>query len=108
RSFLVMELVDGLTLHEYAGKRSLTSADVVAIGGQIADALEAAHAKLIIHRDIKPGNIMIAGRGDVKVLDFGLARQIAADEVDQTRVVERLTAAGTILGTPQYIRPEVL
>ena len=108
RSFLVMELVEGLTLREYAGGKPLDSADAIAIGVQIADALEAAHAKGIVHRDIKPGNIMVGGRRRVKVLDFGLAKQLAADEMDETRTIEPLTAAGTSVGTPQYMSPEVL
>jgi serine/threonine protein kinase len=108
RSFLVMEIVEGVTLREYAGGHQLESADAIAIGVQIADALEAAHAKGIVHRDIKPGNIMVGGRRRVKVLDFGLAKQLAGDEMDQTRTLEPLTAAGTSVGTPQYMSPEVL
>jgi len=80
RLFLVMELVEGPTLREYARERSLDAAEVIEIGFQVADALEAAHAKGIIHRDIKPGNIMISKRRHVKVLDFGLAKQVAPDE----------------------------
>ena len=105
RSFLVMELVEGTTLRDYAAAKPLDSAVVIAIGAQIADALEAAHAKSIVHRDIKPGNIMVTGRRHVKVLDFGLARHVAADHIDETRMV---TAAGTIVGTPHYMSPEVL
>ena len=108
RSFLVMELVEGPTLREYAGGKALEAADAIAIGVQIADALEAAHAKGIVHRDIKPGNIMVTGRRRVKVLDFGLAKQLAADEMDQTRTIEPMTEAGTSMGTPQYMSPEVL
>jgi predicted Zn-dependent protease len=108
RSFLVMELVEGPTLREYAGGKALPAADAIAIGVQIADALEAAHAKGIVHRDIKPGNIMVTGRRRVKVLDFGLAKQLGADEMDQTRTIEPMTEAGTSIGTPQYMSPEVL
>jgi tRNA A-37 threonylcarbamoyl transferase component Bud32/tetratricopeptide (TPR) repeat protein len=108
RLFLVMQLVDGTTLREHANATPLEAADVVAIGSQIADALEAAHARGIFHRDIKPGNIMIDSRRQVKLLDFGLARHAAADQTDQTRADDFLTATGTIVGTPQYMSPEVL
>src|SRR5206468_6915700 len=84
------------------------AAEVIDIGFQVADALEAAHSKGIIHRDIKPGNIMISKRRHVKVLDFGLAKQVAPDEAAQARTADGLTQAGTILGTPEYIPPEVL
>ena len=79
RLFLVMELVEGPYMAQYARDRPLDAAEVIEIGFQVADALEAAHAKGIIHRDIKPGNIMISKRRHVKVLDFGLAKQVAPD-----------------------------
>src|SRR5258707_9773568 len=75
--YLVMELLEGETLQQHLGTRLLESDAAVSIAVQIADALEAAHTKGILHRDIKPGNVMIVGRGHVKVLDFGLARQSA-------------------------------
>jgi tetratricopeptide (TPR) repeat protein/predicted Ser/Thr protein kinase len=108
RSYLVMELVDGVTLREYAAGKPVDAADAIAIGVQIADALDAAHAKGIVHRDIKPGNVMVGSRRRVKVLDFGLAKQITADAMDQTRTIEPLTAAGTTIGTPAYMSPEAL
>jgi tetratricopeptide (TPR) repeat protein len=107
RPYLVMELVEGQTLRAHTGGTPLAPASVVAIAIQIADALAAAHSKGVIHRDIKPGNIMMAGR-HVKVLDFGLAKQISEQEVDQLQTVEPLTAAGVLVGTPQYMAPELL
>ena len=107
RQFLVMELLEGKTLRDYIGKESANPALAVALAVQIADVLEAAHAKGIIHRDIKPGNIMVTGREHVKVLDFGLAKHASAI-TDETRTLDSLTAAGTVVGTPSYIAPEIL
>jgi tetratricopeptide (TPR) repeat protein len=107
--YLVMELVEGRTLRDYIGKQPADPAAAVALGVQIADALEAAHAKGIIHRDIKSGNIMVTGRRHVKVLDFGLAKYAAAaSETEDTLTMKSLTAAGTVLGTPHYMAPEIL
>jgi len=109
RPYLVMELVEGQTLRDYSGGQPAQPTEVIALGAQIADALEAAHAKGIIHRDIKSGNIMVTGRRHVKVLDFGLAKYAAeAIEADDTRTMGSLTAAGTIVGTPHYMAPEIL
>ena len=101
RPFLVMELLEGKTLRDYVGEHPAEPNTAIALGSQVADALEAAHAKGILHRDIKPANIMVIGRGHVKVLDFGLAKQIAPESAAETRTLESLTAAGTLMGTPQ-------
>ena len=107
RQFLVMELLEGKTLRDYLGKEPAEPATASALAVQIADALEAAHGKGIVHRDIKPGNIMVTGREHVKVLDFGLAKH-ASLNTDETRTLDSLTAAGTVVGTPSYIAPEIL
>ncbi|MEO8096419.1 MAG: protein kinase [Acidobacteriota bacterium] len=94
--YLVMELVEGETLAVKLKRGKLALQETVQYGSQIADALAAAHAKGITHRDLKPGNIMIAKAG-VKVLDFGLAK--VEDD-------EPLTVANAVMGTPAYMAPE--
>jgi serine/threonine protein kinase len=94
--YLVMELVEGDTLAARLRKGALPMEQVLRYGAEIADALAAAHAKGITHRDLKPGNIMLSTIG-VKVLDFGLSR---SDDDDT------LTLANTVLGTPAYMAPE--
>jgi eukaryotic-like serine/threonine-protein kinase len=107
---LVLELVDGPTLAERIALGPIPLDEVLAIGRQIADGLEAAHEKGIIHRDVKPANIKIAGDGVVKVLDFGLAK--VWDGAPQTDFSSspRLTATDiaerTMMGTPTYMSPE--
>jgi len=109
RPYLVMELLSGKTLREYGGGQPVEPGMVIGLGIQIADALEEAHSKGIIHRDIKAGNIMVTGRGHAEVLDFGLAKYAAAvAESDDTRTMQSLTAAGTVVGTPHYMAPEIL
>ncbi len=107
RPFLVMELLEGQTLQDMLREGPLDPSPAIQIAVQIADALEAAHAKGVIHRDIKPGNIMIVGRKHVKVLDFGLAKQ-SNPHTDPTTMIEGLTRTGLIMGTPLYLAPEVL
>jgi tetratricopeptide (TPR) repeat protein len=105
RLFFVMELVDGVTLGSHAEGRSLEASAVIAIGTQIADALDAAHNNGIVHRDIKPGNILISSRGHIKVADFGVAIRTA---IPDGETIERLTILGRIVGTPAYMAPELL
>ena len=95
-NYLVMELVEGETLAARLKRGKLSINDTIRFGAQIAEALAVAHAQGILHRDLKPGNIMLTKSG-VKVLDFGLAKS-AADP--------SLTDAGAIMGTPAYLAPE--
>jgi serine/threonine protein kinase len=103
-SFIAMQFVEGKTLKAAIAKRPLPTASLLSIALQVADALTMAHDRGIIHRDIKPQNIMITPRGQVKVLDFGLAKGIG---VPGSRDAEPdLTEAGSPLGTPSYMAPE--
>src|SRR6185436_3702594 len=74
RIFIAMECLDGINLKTYMSRNLLTTAQIADLGIQIAGGLSAAHAKGIVHRDIKPGNLIVSASGTVKVLDFGLAR----------------------------------
>ncbi|MCX2954196.1 serine/threonine-protein kinase [Lentzea sp. NEAU-D7] len=97
-TYLVMELVEAPTLSEVMTRRSLTEDEVANIGLQTLNALEAAHAAGIVHRDVKPSNIMVLPDGRVKLADFGIAR--AMDDPG-------LTATGGIMGSPGYMAPEL-
>ncbi|MGH9417572.1 MAG: protein kinase domain-containing protein, partial [Terriglobales bacterium] len=111
--YLVMELLEGETLHARLGRGPLAPAEVIQWGAEVADALQAAHAKGILHRDLKPGNIFITRRGAAKVLDFGLAQfaqavasEAAADAPTITAAAGPLTSPGSTLGTYAYMSPE--
>src|SRR6187401_2133593 len=98
---LVMELVDGPTLAERIAHGAVAVDEAIRIARQIAAALEAAHERGIIHRDLKPANIKLTPDGTVKVLDFGLAKVFAADDVAQPDTLDQ-TREGVIAGTTAY------
>ncbi len=97
RPFIAMEFIDGQTLEDHIKEGPLTLEEAVRITSQVALALEAAHEKDIIHRDIKAANVMLTAKGEAKVLDFGLAK---------TRHSTMLTRMGSTLGTISYMSPE--
>jgi TolB-like protein len=103
--FIVMELVEGQTLSARVGGKPMPVGELLDLAIQIADALEAAHARGIVHRDLKPANILVTHRGQVKILDFGLAKRL--DLVAETMETESpLTNRGMAVGTAAYMSPE--
>ena len=110
RPFIVMEWMKGQTLRDRLVRGVPKISQIVDIGIQIADALHAAHAQGIVHRDIKPANIFLTERGQVKVMDFGLAKLLPEKDGSQTtgvpKTIEALTSPGMALGTVAYMSPE--
>jgi tetratricopeptide (TPR) repeat protein/predicted Ser/Thr protein kinase len=109
--FIVMELLDGAPLRGRIHGQPLPLEQIVEYGSQLADALDAAHAKGIVHRDVKPANIFITKRGHAKLLDFGIAKlgadQMSHTPADETRRAEDvLTSPGTAVGSINYMSPE--
>ncbi|HEX8184213.1 MAG TPA: protein kinase, partial [Blastocatellia bacterium] len=102
--YIVMEYVEGETLADRLINGPLDFREIVEIGGQAADALAEAHERGVVHRDIKSANIMITGRGKVKVLDFGLAKPLPV--ISRAISKTRLTESGVLLGTVSYMSPE--
>jgi serine/threonine protein kinase len=107
RQFLVMELLEGRTLQQYMDGQGLAVERVVQLGMQISTALQTAHGKGIIHRDVKPANIFVTDSGQVKVLDFGLAKLLPPIDQDATHSLT-LTEPLVVLGTLPYMAPEQL
>jgi tRNA A-37 threonylcarbamoyl transferase component Bud32 len=97
-AYIVMELVEGPTLRQLIDAQGgLPVLEVVRIGVQVADALDAAHRAGLVHRDVKPANVLVPPSGPVKVTDFGIAKAVGTDD---------LTRTGTVMGTARYLAPE--
>ena len=104
--FITMQLVEGDTLGKLIPKRGMALPDLFRVAIPLADAIAAAHAKGVTHRDIKPANVMVAENGQVKVLDFGLAKLMPEDTGET--LVSGPTPAGSVMGTINYMSPEQL
>ncbi len=105
-SFIAMEYVEGQTLAAKINGTPLAISEIIDIGSQIADALDAAHSKGITHRDIKPANVMLNERGQVKVLDFGLAKIAQPQSIESNISTLAKTQSGVVMGTVPYMSPE--
>src|SRR5208283_4817642 len=113
RPFIAMEFIDGETIRQYIHGQPLPIEQILDLGIQIADALDAAHTQGIIHRDIKPSNVFVTKRGQAKILDFGLAKLVAKDLLpldpqnsSSASTQDSLSIVGIISGTPAYMSPE--
>jgi serine/threonine protein kinase len=110
--FLVMELVEGEDLVERLRRGALPLDEALQLSVQIAEGLEAAHEKGVVHRDLKPGNVMVTPEGKAKILDFGLARSYHRETTADTDISESptitvaMTKQGVLLGTAPYMSPE--
>ena len=108
RPGIVMEHVSGETLQAELARTPVSPRRALQIAGEIAEALEEAHKKRVVHRDLKPANVMLTEQGHVKVMDFGLAKQVCVDRGPDDQTIGSLTDPGVRVGTPGYMAPEQL
>lgn len=108
QDFIVMEYVEGRTLKDCLAEAPLPLGQALQVALEVADALEVAHGKRIVHRDLKPANIILTPQGHAKILDFGLAKRVIAEQGTEADLTSALTREGSLLGTPAYMSPEQL
>src|SRR5512135_3279458 len=110
RSFIAMEYVEGVTLKAFVEREASTLPEILGLAGQVADALAAAHERGVVHRDVKPSNVMVADGGRIKVLDFGLAAYVpragSSDDTWSRFASGGGAPDGELLGTIAYMSPE--
>src|SRR5690349_787623 len=104
--YAVTELLEGETLRSRLGRGRLPWRNAVEIAASIADGLAAAHARKIVHRDLKPENLFLTSEGQVKILDFGLARRVDAGAASTDTSAATQTEPGAVMGTAGYMSPE--
>jgi non-specific serine/threonine protein kinase len=104
KPFIAMERLEGTNLKAHIARKKLETSEVVGIAIQVAEALDVAHGMGIVHRDIKPGNVFVGGGGQIKVLDFGMARSFLPD--DPAGPNDGSTIPGRPIGTVNYMAPE--
>ncbi|MFN8092519.1 MAG: protein kinase [Vicinamibacteria bacterium] len=105
-AYIVMEYVPGETLAATLQRGPVSVSTALFVGAQLCDALAAAHAQGLLHRDVKPSNVVLTPDGRVKVLDFGLARSLTSEDSDESGAGPSAPARGRVAGTPAYIPPE--
>jgi len=108
RPYIAMELVEGQSISAYVKARTLGVDETLDLVARVADAVDHAHRRGVLHRDLKPGNILVTAEGNPKVLDFGVSRLTTGDALDAAEPDHTATAAGQIIGTLGYMSPEQL
>lgn len=107
KKYIVMEYVDGASLADIIDKKKrIDPAIVLLIMYEVARGLAYSHMKKVLHRDLKPHNILISRKGEVKIIDFGIASSMEEEKPKDDRTVQELTQTGMIMGTPSYMSPE--